>query len=137
MKTKQLHVARYALATVLGAAATLGVLWLAAWGVGESKLPDGYLSAYAGTALFLGALVAGACAPATGGRRIWDGLIVGCALAALLILSKLLAEQEAVFGIHTWISVAICLVGGGLGSCIFHKRLRRNTRSKPRRRHRK
>lgn len=126
-----------ALAIIAGAAAALCILWLVAWAVGSKSLPDTYLTGYAGAALFLGAMVSGACTPAAGGKRFQNGLIVGSALAVILILCKLLAEQEDVFGIQTWISVILCLAGGVSGSCIFHKRLQRNTRSKRRTRKKK
>lgn len=126
------RIGRAALAVVIGAAVALGILWLVAWAVGNESLPDAYLTEYAGAALFLGATVSGACIPAVGGRRLQNGLIAGGALAVILFLCKLLAEQENIFGIQTWISVVLCLVGGMTGSCIFHKRLQRNTRSKRR-----
>lgn len=133
MKTefkKEVRIGRAALAVIIGAAAALGILWLIAWAVGNESLPDAYLKEYAGAALFLGAMISGACIPTTGGRRIRNGLIVGGALALILLLSKILSEQENIFGIQTWISVGLCLGGGMAGSCIFHKRLQRNTRSK-------
>lgn len=131
------RIGRAALAVIIGTAAALGILWLVAWGVGNESLPDTYLTEYAGAALFLGAVVAGACIPAAGGRRLRNGLFVGGALALILILSKLLAEREDIFGVQTWISVVLCLTGGAAGSCIFHKRLQRNTRSKRRSRKKK
>lgn len=135
MKTefkKEARIGRAALAVIIGATAALGILWLIAWAVGNASLPDAYLTEYAGAALFLGAMVSGACIPVTGGRRIRNGLIVGIALAVILFLGKLLSEREDIFGIQTWISVSLCLAGGMAGSCIFHKRLQRNTRSKRR-----
>lgn len=126
------RIGRAALAIAIGGAAALGVLWLVAWAVGNESLPDAYLTEYAGAALFLGATVSGACIPAAGGRRLGNGLIAGGALAVILFLCKLLAEQKDIFGIQTWISVILCLAGGIAGSCIFHKRLQRNTRSKRR-----
>lgn len=140
MKTEikmETRIGRAALAVIIGAAVTLGILWLIAWAVGTESVPDAYLTEYAGAALFLGALVSGACVPTAGGRRLQNGLIMGSALAVILLLGKLLAEQEDVFGIQTWISVILCLAGGTTGSCIFHKRLQKNTRSKRRSRKRK
>ena len=131
------RIGRAALAVVAGAAVTIGILWLVAWAVGKETIPDVYLKEYAGAALFLGAAVSGACTPTEGGKRLRNGLIVGGVLAAILILSKLLAEREDIFGIQTWISVGLCLVGGMAGSCIFHKKLQRNTRSKKRRQRRR
>lgn len=123
---------RAALAVIIGAASALAILWLIAWAAARESLPDAYLPEYAGTALFFGALVAGVCMPAAGGRRLRNGIAVGGALAVILILSKLLAEQEDVFGIQTWISVILCLAGGMAGSCIFHKKLRNRTKKKKR-----
>lgn len=128
---------RTALAVVVGAASALAILWLIAWAVARESLPDVYLLEYAGAALFLGALVAGACVPAAGGRRLRNGIAVGGALAVILILSKLLAEQEDVFGIQTWISVILCLAGGMAGSCIFHKKLQRTSKNRKHKQRRK
>lgn len=128
---------RTALAVVVGAASAHAILWLIAWAVARESLPDVYLLEYAGAALFLGALVAGACVPAAGGRRLRNGIAVGGALAVILILSKLLAEQEDVFGIQTWISVILCLAGGMAGSCIFHKKLQRTSKNRKHKQRRK
>lgn len=128
---------RAALAVVVGAASALAILWLIAWAVARESLPDAYLLEYAGAALFLGALAAGACVPAAGGRRLRNGIAVGGALAVILILSKLLAEQEDVFGIQTWISVILCLAGGMAGSCIFHKKLQRTSKNRKHKQRRK
>lgn len=128
---------RAALAVIIGAASALVILWLIAWAAARESLPDAYLSEYAGAALFFGALVSGACMPAAGGRRLRNGIAVGGALAVILILSKLLAEQEGVFGIQTWISVILCLAGGMAGSCIFHKKLQRTSTIRKRRQKRR
>lgn len=140
MKTEwkmETRLGRTALAVVVGAASALAILWLIAWAVARESLPDAYLLEYAGAALFLGALVAGACVPAAGGRRLRNGIAVGGALAVILILSKLLAEQEDVFGIQTWISVILCLAGGMAGSCIFHKKLQRTSKNRKHKQRRK
>lgn len=140
MKTEwkmETRLGRAALAVVVGAASALAILWLIAWAVARESLPDAYLLEYAGAALFLGALVAGACVPAAGGRRLRNGIAVGGALAVILILSKLLAEQEDVFGIQTWISVILCLAGGMAGSCIFHKKLQRPSKNRKHKQRRK
>ncbi|MBS1402376.1 MAG: TIGR04086 family membrane protein [Oscillospiraceae bacterium] len=140
MKTEwkmETRLGRTALAVVVGAASALAILWLIAWAVARESLPDVYLLEYAGAALFLGALVAGACVPAAGGRRLRNGIAVGGALAVILILSKLLAEQEDVFGIQTWISVILCLAGGMAGSCIFHKKLQRTSKNRKHKQRRK
>lgn len=131
------RIGRVLLAVIIGAGVALIILWLVAWAVGNASIPDAYLTEYAGAALFVGATVSGACIPAAGGKRLRNGFIVGGALALILILSKLFAEQEDIFGIQTWISVALCLAGGIAGSCIFHKKLQRNTRSKKHRQKRK
>ena len=140
MKTEwkmETRLGRTALAVVVGAASALAILWLIAWAVARESLPDAYLLEYAGAALFLGAFVAGACVPAAGGRRLRNGIAVGGALAVILILSKLLAEQEDVFGIQTWISVILCLAGGMAGSCIFHKKLQRTSKNRKHKQRRK
>ena len=140
MKTEwkmETRLGRTALAVVVGAASALAILWLIAWAVARESLPDAYLLEYAGAALFLGALVAGACVPAAGGRRLRNGIAVGGALAVILILSKLLAEQEDVFGIQTWISVILCLAGGMAGSFIFHKKLQRTSKNRKHKQRRK
>lgn len=140
MKTElkfETRLGRLALSVIIGAVVTLGLLWLIAWAVGHESLPDEYLSVYAGGSLLVGSVVAGACAPVVGGKRLRSGLAVGGALALILIISKLLAETTDIFGIQTGISMLLCLGGGMAGSCIFHKRLQRNTRSKKQRKRRR
>lgn len=140
MKTElkfETRLGRLALSVIIGAVVTLGLLWLIAWAVGHGSLPDEYLAVYAGGSLLVGSVVAGACAPVVGGKRLRSGLAVGGALALILIISKLLAETTDIFGIQTGISMLLCLGGGMAGSCIFHKRLQRNTRSKKQRKRRR
>ena len=79
-------------------------------------------------AVCIAAFVSGTVYGAAGGHRLVKGLAVGAIISIGILLAKGVCEQNAVWTVHTTLSVAASILFGTLGSCILHKRNKKTTK---------
>lgn len=72
----------------------------------------------------LGALAAGGFAGGSGKH----GLMIGVAIALMWCLGRGITDLTSLLGVRTISGIALCIVSSWIGSCIFHKKKRRNTK---------
>ena len=115
---------RFALPVLAGVLVFTTASLLGAYALKSDLLPMEAAGLVAVSSLAIGAITAGAMTGGEGKRA----LITGCGLLFLYLILRLVISAETFLSIRTVIGMAICIICPGLGSCIFHKKPRHNTK---------
>lgn len=97
---------------------------LLAYLTGEGSIPMDATGPLLYAVLAFSALAAGAVCGGNGKR----GLLTGAILAFLCIMTKAVLHSEEIFRVSTLIDLLCILPCAWIGSCIFHKKRRVNTK---------
>ena len=119
---RRTNLSRLLLPLMIGAAVYVLLCLLLAHGVQSEWLPTEIISAASMAALTVSAIVIALLS--RGGR---EGMIFGCAYAALYLVWRLITCSSRPLSLSTAVGVCICAVCPWLFSCIFHKSQLRNT----------
>lgn len=126
------NLSRLFLPLMIGTAVYVFLCLLLAHGVQSEWVPTEIITAASMAALTVSAIVIALLSRGGG-----EGIILGCAYAALYFAWRMITCSSQILSLNTAIGVLICAICPWLFSCIFHKSQSRNTKRNHRRNFRK
>ena len=125
---------RFAIAFGVGFGLYLLTALLGASLILKESIPESQAQIVLCVAAAIGGLASGMISGGGEGNRLFLGALAGAMVAFGVLIAKGVANQETHWTIYTTIAVASCVVFGGAGSCILHKRNKKSTKVKKQKR---